>query len=92
MASTLGTTEATPLAPVAPAEPRQGRGRKGPYPYWFYIPAAIIYVIFFIAPTILSFYFSFTRWDLFHINVDRAEELRDRSSMSRRWSSACATP
>jgi raffinose/stachyose/melibiose transport system permease protein len=65
MASTLGTTEATPFAPVAPVETRGGRGRKGPYPYWFYIPAAIIYLIFFITPTVVSFYFSFTRWDLF---------------------------
>jgi raffinose/stachyose/melibiose transport system permease protein len=44
---------------------KKQRGRKGPYPYWFYIPAAIIYLIFFITPTIVSFYFSFTRWDLF---------------------------
>jgi raffinose/stachyose/melibiose transport system permease protein len=65
MASTLGTTEASPYAPVAPTETRGGRGRKGPYPYWFYIPAAIIYLIFFITPTVVSFYFSFTRWDLF---------------------------
>jgi raffinose/stachyose/melibiose transport system permease protein len=65
MASTVGTTEATPLAPVAPGTTKEARGRRGPYPYWFYLPAAIIYFIFFITPTILSFYFSFTRWDLF---------------------------
>jgi len=65
MASTLGTTEATPLAPVAPGITKKERAHKGPYPYWFYIPAAIIYLIFFMTPTILSFYFSFTRWDLF---------------------------
>lgn len=65
MASTLGTTEATPLAPATPGITKKERGHKGPYPYWFYIPAAIIYLIFFITPTILSFYFSFTRWDLF---------------------------
>jgi raffinose/stachyose/melibiose transport system permease protein len=61
MASTLGTTEATPLAPAAPGITKKQRGRKGPYPYWFYIPAAIIYLSFFITPTIVSFYFSFTR-------------------------------
>ena len=60
MASTLGTTEATPLAPVAPGITKKERGHKGPYPYWFYIPAAIIYLIFFMTPTILSFYFSFS--------------------------------
>ena len=65
MASTLGTTEATPLAPAAPGKTTERRGRRGPYPYWFYLPAAIIYAIFFITPTLVSFYFSFTRWDLF---------------------------
>ena len=39
--------------------------RSGPYPYWFLIVPGIIYVIFFIVPTISSFYYSFTRWDLF---------------------------
>ena len=64
MASTLGTTETTPLAPAAPGLTRE-RGRRGPYPYWFCLPAAIIYGIFFLIPTICGFYFSFTRWDLF---------------------------
>jgi raffinose/stachyose/melibiose transport system permease protein len=64
MASTLGTTETTPLAPVAPDVAKE-RGRRGPYPYWFYLPAAVIYGVFFLIPTICGFYFSFTRWDLF---------------------------
>ncbi len=42
-----------------------GKKRPGPYPYWFYVVPALIYAIFFIVPTIASFYFSFTRWDLF---------------------------
>lgn len=65
MASTVGTTEATPLAPITRGATSKVRERQGTYPYWFYIPAAIIYGIFFITPTIVSFYFSFTRWDLF---------------------------
>jgi raffinose/stachyose/melibiose transport system permease protein len=65
MASTLGTTEVTPLAPSAPDKTTKRSARRGPYPYWFYLPAAIIYAIFFITPTLVSFYFSFTRWDLF---------------------------
>ena len=65
MASTMGTTEVTPLAPVAPAKTTKVRERRGTYPYWFYLPAAIIFTIFFLIPTIVSFYFSFTRWDLF---------------------------
>lgn len=35
------------------------------YPRWFYLPAAIVFLIFFIAPTVMSFYFSLTRWTLF---------------------------
>jgi raffinose/stachyose/melibiose transport system permease protein len=35
------------------------------YPHWFYIPAAIVFGIFFLSPTVLAFYFSLTRWTLF---------------------------
>ena len=65
MASTLGTTTTPPIAPVAPDVTKKVRERRGIYPYWFYLPAAIIFIIFFLIPTIGSFYFSFTRWDLF---------------------------
>ncbi len=47
-----------------PAPARRGR-RKSPYPYWFYLPAAIIYVTLFIVPTFASFFFSLTRWTIF---------------------------
>lgn len=36
------------------------------YPRWFYLPAAIVFGLFFIVPTALSFYFSLTRWTLFN--------------------------
>lgn len=39
--------------------------RASPYPYWFILPAAIIFLGLFIAPTIASFYFSLTYWDPF---------------------------
>ena len=42
-----------------------GKKRPGPYPYWFPSFPALIYSIFFVVPTLASFYFSFTRWDLF---------------------------
>jgi len=35
------------------------------YPVWFYIPAGIIFFVFFLFPTIASLFFSLTRWTLF---------------------------
>src|SRR5690349_10347909 len=35
------------------------------YPNWFYLPAAIVFGVFFLVPTALAFYFSLTRWSLF---------------------------
>jgi raffinose/stachyose/melibiose transport system permease protein len=37
---------------------------KSHYPYWFYLPAAVIFFVFFVVPTFSSFFFSLTRWDL----------------------------
>jgi raffinose/stachyose/melibiose transport system permease protein len=38
--------------------------RRSPYPYWFVLPAAAIYAVLYILPTVASFWFSLTRWDL----------------------------
>lgn len=35
------------------------------YPLWFYVPGGVVYAALFIVPTVLSFYFAFTRWTLF---------------------------
>src|SRR5512147_1962974 len=35
------------------------------YPNWFYLPAALVFGVFFLVPTALAFYFSLTRWSLF---------------------------
>jgi raffinose/stachyose/melibiose transport system permease protein len=35
------------------------------YPNWFYVPAALVFGIFFLVPTAMAFYFSLTRWTLF---------------------------
>jgi len=35
------------------------------YPRWFYLPAGVVFTIFFVVPTLLAFYFSLTRWTLF---------------------------
>ena len=39
--------------------------RPSPYPYWFELPAAVIFVTLFLVPTVASLWFSLTRWDLF---------------------------
>jgi len=44
---------------------KKRRWKKSPYPYWFYLPAFIVFFIFFLLPTGSSFYFSLTRWTLF---------------------------
>lgn len=43
----------------------QPRAVQQTYPKWFYLPAVIVFGVFFIVPTVLSFYFSLTRWTLF---------------------------
>ncbi len=40
--------------------------RPSPYPGWFFLPAAIIYGLLFLLPTVASLYFSLTRWTLFN--------------------------
>ncbi|OBZ96594.1 ABC transporter [Pararhizobium polonicum] len=44
--------------------PPRPRSQKSPYPLWFFLPAAVIYGVFFLAPTATSFWYSLTRWDL----------------------------
>jgi raffinose/stachyose/melibiose transport system permease protein len=43
---------------------RRARARSS-YPYWFYLPGAIVYGVLFLVPTFASFYFSLTRWTIF---------------------------
>jgi raffinose/stachyose/melibiose transport system permease protein len=53
-------------AGAAPAaRPQDSAKAKSAYPNWFYIPAAIIYGVLFLFPTIASLFFSLTRWTLF---------------------------
>ena len=65
MASTTSTPEATRLAAPGTTAKTRRKGRRGPYPYWFLLAPGVIYLVFFVVPTLSSFYFSFTRWDLF---------------------------
>jgi raffinose/stachyose/melibiose transport system permease protein len=49
------------------ASASDARPRRTPtaYPHWFYLPAAIVYGVLFLFPTVASFYFSLMRWTLF---------------------------
>jgi raffinose/stachyose/melibiose transport system permease protein len=71
-----GVDQARSAPAVRPADARRsddsvvGRRHRnvaalGAYPYWFYLPAAIIFGVIFVLPTLLSFYYSLTRWTLF---------------------------
>ncbi len=69
------TTASTTTA-VDPAVTLEKRGRpprakvrmKSFYPSWFFVPAIVLYVVFFALPTFASFYFSLTRWSLFDVH------------------------
>lgn len=66
------TTAVAPTGAAPPAtrsgknEPKR-KGIRSPYPTWFYIPAAVLFIVFFAVPTFASFYFSLTRWTLFDV-------------------------
>ncbi len=49
---------------------------KSPYPYWFVAPAAVVYTVLFLVPTLASFWFSLTRWDLFSATYIGLENFR----------------
>ncbi len=53
----------TASAAIAPPASRRAAVRT-PYPTWFYLPAAVIYAVLFLFPTIASLLFSLTRWTL----------------------------
>jgi raffinose/stachyose/melibiose transport system permease protein len=59
--NTAPTVSAT--RPRQAVQPKRRKG-KSTYPYWFYLPAAVVYTALFLIPTFASFFFSFTRWTL----------------------------
>jgi raffinose/stachyose/melibiose transport system permease protein len=75
MTETGTTTRTQPPAPRSPPRtrqrvpgaatgPRAGKVTRRYYPYWFHVPAALIYSVLFALPTFASFFFSLTRWTL----------------------------
>ncbi|WP_337063003.1 carbohydrate ABC transporter permease [Kineococcus sp. G2] len=62
----MATTAPAPSRTKPATASRRGAGRRrSPYPGWFYLPAALVYAVLFLVPTLLSFYFSMTRWTIF---------------------------
>lgn len=66
------TSTSTTMPAGVKVPSRKSRVLSGPrgtyaaksYPRWFYLPAGLVYAIFFIVPTFAAFYFSLTRWTL----------------------------
>ena len=68
MATATRTTGPEKIATATAAERKPRRvksAREHHYPYWFYLPAGVVYGVLFIVPTVIAFYFSLTRWGLF---------------------------
>jgi raffinose/stachyose/melibiose transport system permease protein len=45
--------------------PAQRQSTTRSYPHWFYLPAAVVFGLMFVAPTAISLFYAFTRWTLF---------------------------
>jgi raffinose/stachyose/melibiose transport system permease protein len=71
----LHPTESPPLTGRAAAG-RAAMRRRSPYPYWFVLPGAVIFSVLFLTPTVASFWFSLTRWDLFSATFIGFENFR----------------
>ena len=54
-----------PTAATSEPTRRRQRRRDSVYPTWFYLPAAIIFSVLFLFPTVASLFFCLTRWTLF---------------------------
>ena len=69
------------------ARPRSRSARKkSAYPYWFYLPAFVVFFIFFLLPTFSSFYFSLTRWTLFDsefIGLDNFRQFFEEPALTK---------
>ncbi|MFF3436958.1 carbohydrate ABC transporter permease [Streptosporangium sp. NPDC002721] len=76
--------DAGPGLPAAPRRSRsagkdsnRGKRAAAAYPYALYLPAAVVYVVIFLIPTVMAFYFSLTRWTLFDSTFVGLQNFRD---------------
>jgi raffinose/stachyose/melibiose transport system permease protein len=51
--------------------------RRAVYPYALYAPAAVVYLVIFLVPTVMAFYFALTRWTLFDSTFVGLDNFRD---------------
>ena len=58
-------TAAVEASAVPANRPADTAKARSAYPNWFYLPAAIIFGVLFLFPTVASLFFSLTRWTLF---------------------------
>ncbi|MBB5779092.1 carbohydrate ABC transporter permease [Nonomuraea jabiensis] len=72
--------DAGPRTGPGPALTRPPAGpakRKSAYPYALYLPAAVVYLVIFLVPTVMAFYFALTRWTLFDSTFVGLDNFRD---------------
>ncbi|MFC5824750.1 carbohydrate ABC transporter permease [Nonomuraea insulae] len=71
--------DAGPRTGPGPSAPRRNsqRRRNAAYPYALYLPAAVVYVVIFLVPTVMAFYFALTRWTLFDSTFVGLDNFRD---------------
>ncbi|MGP3965447.1 carbohydrate ABC transporter permease [Nonomuraea sp. 3N208] len=55
----------------------QAARHKSAYPYALYLPAAVVYLVIFLVPTVMAFYFALTRWTLFDSTFVGLQNFRD---------------
>ncbi|MGP3960617.1 carbohydrate ABC transporter permease [Nonomuraea sp. 3N208] len=51
--------------------------QRAAYPYALYVPAAVVYLVIFLVPTVMAFYFALTRWTLFDSTFVGLQNFRD---------------
>jgi len=51
--------------------------RRATYPYALYLPAAVVYLVVFLVPTVMAFYFALTRWTLFNSTFVGLDNFRE---------------
>jgi raffinose/stachyose/melibiose transport system permease protein len=73
--STRSTRPGRAPAPGTPAAAGRRKQRQC-YPHWFYLPAAVVFVGIFVVPTVMAFFYAFTRWTLFEWEFIGLENFR----------------